>query len=137
MKRVLIMLLFVLLSCGKDEVKITPDESKIAASVMNVIDQIRQLYQGHAKAELKELSTPEGYMGYLSATKDFDTASLTFTPKWVNVKDSTVEINVAWKGVWRKGDDVVNEQGICIFVMTRQPIKLLQILRENPFNYPR
>ncbi|KJU86288.1 lipoprotein [Candidatus Magnetobacterium bavaricum] len=137
MKKVLLVLLFVLLSCGKSEVKVTPDESKIAGSAMEVIQQIRQMYQDHNKSALKELSTQEGYLGYLSATKDFDTASLTFTSKWVDVKDSTVEVNVTWKGSWKKGDTVSNEKGLCTFVLTRQPMKLLQILRENPFNYPR
>ncbi|MBF0590459.1 MAG: hypothetical protein HQL02_00070 [Nitrospirae bacterium] len=136
MKKVLLLLLLVLLSCSKDEVKITPNESKITTSAIEVIEQIRQLYQQHDKSALKELSTPEGYLGYLSATKDFDTASLTFTPKRVDVMDSTIEVNVAWKGTWKNGDNESNEKGLCIFVLTRQPIKLMQIRRENPFNYP-
>ncbi|MBF0318137.1 MAG: hypothetical protein HQL04_08165 [Nitrospirae bacterium] len=136
MKKVLLVLLIVLLSCGKGEVKVTPEESRIAGSAMEVIEQIRQLYQGNAKSALKELSTPEGYLGHLSATKDFDTASLAFTSKWVDVKDSTIEVNVAWKGSWKKGDSVSNEKGLCTFVLTRQPMKLTRILGENPFNYP-
>ncbi|MBF0343443.1 MAG: hypothetical protein HQL06_04345 [Nitrospirae bacterium] len=136
MRRVLVLLLFVLLSCGKDEVKVTPEESKITASAIDVVEKIRQLYQSRDKAGLKTLTTPEAYLGHFSATKDFDTASLKFKPQWVDVKDSTIHVNVVWTGVWKKGGGITNEKGICTFVLLRQPVKLTQILRESPFIYP-
>jgi hypothetical protein len=68
--------------------------------------------------------------------KRFDSVELTFTPRWVEVEDSTVYLNVAWKGTWIVTGKQIEERGMAIFVLEENPLKLSKVLRANPFRQP-
>jgi len=131
----LVLLLFPV-GCGKKEVKPVTQESKTAQEAFDLADTIRKAYEKNDKSALQENSTTEGYRELISAIKSFDRAELTFTPTWVEIKDSSVSLNISWKGAWTVRGTVTNESGLAVFVLEGSPLKLSKILRENPFRQP-
>lgn len=128
--------LLFLVACGKKEVKPVTDESKTAQEAFELADTLRKAYEKNDKSGLEENSTTEGYRELISAIKSFDRAELTFTPTWVEIKDSSVSLNISWKGTWTVRGTVTNESGLAVFVLEGSPLKLSKILRENPFRQP-
>lgn len=136
------LLIFMLVSllfpvgCGKKEVKPVTQESKTAQEAFELAATIKKAYEEKDKSALEEHTTAEGYRELISAMKSFDSAELTFTPTWVEIKDSSVSLNISWKGAWTVRGTVTNESGLAVFVLEGSPLKLSKILRENPFRQP-
>jgi hypothetical protein len=128
--------LLFLVACGKKEVKPVTDESKTAQEAFELADTLRKAYEKKDKSAIEENTTADGYRELISAIKSFDRAELTFTPTWVEIKESTVSLNISWKGSWTVRGTVTNESGLAVFVLEGSPLKLSKILRENPFRQP-
>ena len=133
--RVLFVLL-LLVSCGKKEVKPVSPESKLAEEAFQVAETLKEAYIRKDKAALEENTTAEGYKEMIGAIRYFDKADITFTPTWVEIKDSTVSLTVSWKGTWTVGGKAIEERGLAIFILEGQPLKLARVQRENPFSQP-
>jgi hypothetical protein len=129
-----ILLLFV--SCGNKEVKPVSPDSKLAQESFQLAEKLREAYINKDKAVLEENSTANGYKELVRAVRYFDKADLTFTPTWVEIKESTVSLTVSWKGTWTVGGRMNEERGLAIFVLEGQPLKLVMVQRENPFSQP-
>jgi len=134
------LLLFVsillIASCGKKEVKKVSPESKIAHEVFGIAETIRNAYVKNERATLERNSTKEGYRELIGAMKSFDSVELTFTPRWVDIEDSVIYLNVSWKGTWVVSGKKTEERGMAIFVLEGKPPKLARVLRANPFKQP-
>ncbi|HMK48998.1 MAG TPA: hypothetical protein VK435_03005 [Thermodesulfovibrionales bacterium] len=124
------------LSCGGKESLKSSEDARLADEAFRLADTLRKAYEGHDASTLEENSTKEGYRGLIAAIKKFDRAELSFTPTWVDIKDSTVSLTVSWKGTWTTGGKSTEERGLAIFVLEGHPLKLALIQRENPFNQP-
>ncbi|MBI5188934.1 MAG: hypothetical protein HZA07_07740 [Nitrospirae bacterium] len=137
MKRVLYLLIVVLLlpSCSK-EVKKVSEESRIAQEAFGLAETMRNAYIKNDRTALELNSTKNGYRELIGAIKSFDSAELTFTPRWVEIEDSIVYLNVSWKGTWIVRGKRTEERGMAIFVLEGRPLKLAQVLRANPFRQP-
>jgi|WetSurMetagenome_2_1015567.scaffolds.fasta_scaffold170083_2 hypothetical protein len=133
--RVLFVLL-LLVSCGKKEVKPVSPESKIAQEAFQLAEKLKEAYINKDKAALEENTTTDSYKELTAAIRYFDKADLTFTPTWVEIKDSAVSLTVSWKGTWTVGGKMIEERGLAIFILEGQPLKLAQVKRENPFSQP-
>ncbi|MDQ7786953.1 MAG: hypothetical protein RDU01_05045 [Thermodesulfovibrionales bacterium] len=131
----LVSLLFPV-GCGKKEVKPAPQESKTTQEAFELAEAIKKAYEEKDKSSLEENTTADGYRELISAIKSFDRAELAFTPTWVEIKDSSVSLNISWKGAWTVRGTVTNESGLAVFVLEGSPLKLSKILRENPFRQP-
>jgi hypothetical protein len=133
---VLLTLIIFLTSCGKGEVKPVSPESKITQEAFRLIETVRDAYVNNDRDSLEENSTKDCYKELISAIKNFDSAELTFTPTWVEIKDSVVSVNVSWKGTWIVGGKKTEDRGLAVFVFEGRPLKLSQVLRANPFRQP-
>jgi hypothetical protein len=133
--RVLFVLL-LLVSCGKKEVKPVSQESKLAQEAFQLAETLKKAYINKDKAVLEENTTADGYKELVGAIRYFDKADLTFTPTWIEIKDSTVSLTVSWKGTWTVGGKMIEERGLAVFILEGQPLKLARVQRENPFSQP-
>jgi hypothetical protein len=132
----LVICLFLVVSCGKKDVKMTPTESIAASSVEKLLGDIKDAYVNKNMPRLQELTTSEGYRDLSVAVKPFDKASLRFTPTWMDIKDNRIEVHVAWEGKWEKGKEVDEERGLAVFVLAGNPYRLDEVHRASPFVFP-
>lgn len=130
------MVLSLLWGCGKGEVKQVSEESKMAQEAFRVADTIRTAYIENDRVILEENSTKDGYRELIGAIKSFEGVELTFAPRWVEIEDSVVYLTVSWKGTWIVRGKKTEERGMAIFVLEGRPLKLVRVLRENPFRQP-
>jgi hypothetical protein len=136
-KRIILLTLIVFLfSCGKGEVKKVTEESIIAQEAFGLAETIRTAYLDDDRKTLENNSTKNGYIELIGAIKSFDSAELTFTPTWVEIEDSFVKLSISWKGIWIVSGEKKEERGLAVFVFEGRPLKLAQVLRENPFRQP-
>lgn len=131
------IVLFVLSACGgKKEVKQVSMESKVAQEAISVIELIKGLYIKKDFPPIAERTTQEAYKDIIDSIKHFDSAELTFTPRYVEIDQSKVYLNIAWKGTWSVGKEFFRERGMAVFLLEGKPLRLSKILRGNPFKYP-
>jgi hypothetical protein len=136
-KRIILLTLIIFLtSCGKGEVKPVSPESKITQEAFRLIETVRDAYVDNDRKTLERSFTEDGYRELIGAIKSFGSAELTFTPTWVEIKDSIVSVNVSWKGTWIVGGKRTDDRGLAVFVLEGRPLKLSQVLRANPFRQP-
>lgn len=131
--------LFILLflsSCGKKEIKPISEESKIAQEAFKLADVIKGAYIKNDRVTIQKNSTKDGYKELIGIMKSFDDAELTFTPRKVEIEDSTVYLSLTWNGIWMVRGKRIEERGLAIFVMEGRPLKLSRVIRENPFWQP-
>ncbi len=124
------------MSCGKDEVKKVSVESQIAQDAFRLVEVLKNAYVENDRVTLEKNSTKDGFRELIGALKSFDSAELVFTPKWVEIEDSTVYLHIAWNGTWRAKDKRTEERGVALFVLEERPLKLAKVLRQNPFRQP-
>jgi len=133
---ILSALIIFFASCGKGEVKKVSVESKIAQEAFRLAEVIRDSYIKNDRITLQKNSTKDGYRELIGAIKSFDSAELVFTPRWVEIEDSTVYLHISWNGTWIVKGKRNEERGVAIFVLEESPLKLAQVIRENPFRQP-
>jgi hypothetical protein len=132
----LLLLIPLIASCGKKEVKQVSQESKTSLEAFEVADTIKRAYLRNDRSTIEENTTPEGYRQLISGMKSFDSAELTLSPTWVEIRDAQVKLSVSWKGTWIYREKVTEESGLAVFVFEGSPLKLAGIQRENPFSQP-
>ncbi len=130
------LLVFLLISCGKKEIKSLSEDSKIAQEAFNILDKLKKAYLERDHETLHEYTSKDYFTEIVGAIKNFDDAELSFTPTWVEIEDPTVYITVSWKGSWKLKGNVVDQRGIAIFEFKGRPLKLSGIHRDNPFGQP-
>lgn len=143
-------------SCGGKEVKTDDQGVIITASAIKTIDEVKEAYIKRDLEKIHSLTTDEEFRLFKSQFKDFDVASITFTPIWVEIHNETIKLTFAWEGTWKQGvsdplgrvgdqpkdkkqaESVLNttEKGVVIFVLLPKTYKISQILRANPFTFP-
>ncbi|MEW6418559.1 MAG: hypothetical protein AB1480_10610 [Nitrospirota bacterium] len=131
-----LIVIVLLVSCGKREIKPVPPESKIAQEAIGLAETIRNAYIKNDRETLEKHATRDGYRELIGTIKSFDSVELTFTPTWVEIENSTVSLHLSWKGIWVVGGKRTEERGIAVFVLEGRPLKLAQVQRENPFRQP-
>ena len=138
MRYLILCVVFVSLcfSCGGKETRKSSEEARLAEEAFRLADTLKNAYEKNALATLEENSTKEGYRDLIAAIKKFDRADLSFTPTWVEIKDSTVFLTISWKGTWIVRGASTDERGLAVFVLEGHPLKLVRIQRENPFSQP-
>lgn len=131
-----LIVLLLLSSCGKQEVKPVSEDSKIAQEAFKLAEIIKNAYVKNDRVTIQRNSTEEGYQELIGAMKSFDDAELFLTPRKVDIEDSTVYLNLTWNGTWMIGGKKTEDRGMAIFVMEGRPLKLSRVLRSNPFIQP-
>jgi hypothetical protein len=138
MKKILLLLLFgvLLVSCGKKEVKQVSQDSKMALEAFTVAETVKNAFMVNDDITLKKNSTEAGYRDIMENKKAYDRVELTFTPRWVEIENNQLQVNIAWKGVWVAAGKSTEERGMAVFVMDGAPLKITKVLRANPFVFP-
>jgi hypothetical protein len=132
-----VLVVFLVFACGgKKEIKQVSMESKLAQEAVSVIESIRELYIKKNLPPIAERTTQGAYKDIIDSIKHFDSAELTFTPRFLEIDQAKVYLNVAWKGTWSIGKETYRERGMAVFLLEGNPLKLSKILRGNPFKYP-
>jgi hypothetical protein len=130
------MSIFLLVSCGKKEVKQVSEDSKTAQEAFMLADVVKDAYIKNDLYSLEKNTTKDGYKDIIEARKNFDSAELFFSPHWVEIEDSMVNLQVSWKGTWTVKGKRIEDRGLAVFVMEGRPLKLAKVLRDNPFRKP-
>ena len=138
MKKILLLVLVgvMLVSCGKKEVKPVSQESKITMEAFALAETIKNAFVVKDNITLKKNSTESGYKDIASNTRSFDSVELTFTPRWVDIENDQLHVNISWKSTWVVAGKSTAERGMAVFVMEGTPLKISNILRGNPFVMP-
>ncbi len=99
-------------------------------------DVVKDAYIKNDLYSLEKNTTKDGYKDIIEARKNFDSAELFFSPHWVEIEDSMVNLQVSWKGTWTVKGKRIEDRGLAVFVMEGRPLKLAKVLRDNPFRKP-
>lgn len=141
MKRVLVLVAVIIaslfvVSCGKKEVKKVSEDSRVATEAFALIETVRKAYTGRDMTTLERSFTKDGYRAVSSGMKYFDSVSLTFAPALMEIEADKVQVNVSWKGTWRKLGKTTEQRGMAVFVLKEKPLKVDAVLNANPFVLP-
>lgn len=137
---VILLLVLPLLSCGKKTIK-PPQDVATAKDSFALIEELKTAYIEKNRTKLEALSTNKGYISLIGAIKEFNSAELEFSPTWVEIEGDRVDLQLSWEGTWRvtssEGADAsFQEKGLAIFILRGSPLRLDEILRDNPFRQP-
>jgi len=125
-----------LFSCGKKEVKLVSQESKTAEEAFALTEKIRDAFTKNDRDTIQKNATESGYKDVTANRKSYESVELAFTPRWVEIEQNKVMLNLTWKGKWSSAGKKAEDRGMAVFVMEGRPLKLSGILRTNPFIFP-
>jgi hypothetical protein len=131
----LILLVFVV-ACGKKEVKRVSADSKMTTEAFAVVEKLRAAYLKNDFSAIQQNTTRYGYSSIANARKSFDSAELTFNPVLVEIFGDTVNVYISWNGTWKKNGKTFEDKGLADFILKEKPLKVDEILRDNPFSKP-
>lgn len=131
-----ILILVLVSACGKKEVKVVSQDSKMAEEAFSVAEALRTAYVEKDFASVADRCSKDGFKDFMDSIKHFDSVELEFNPRWVEIDKTKVYLNIAWKGTWVVGKDTVSERGMAVLMLDERPLKLVKIVRGNPFRYP-
>ncbi len=139
MKKICILLIFTAFlsfGCGKDKVKPSEDYL-ISTKALESINTIKTAYEGKSKGSLKKRIAP-GLSESILKEIDFIKAKLTLTTRMVNIKDSSIIVNVNWHGTWwLKKSRQLENRGAANLILDKETMSLLEIEGDNPFSIPK
>lgn len=131
------MILLSLISCSsKKTVKQASQESRYSQDAFVVAETLRDAFVKKDLATLRQHSTEDGLKDLTANRNVYDTAELSFTPRWVEIEGGKIFVNIAWTSVWTLSGRRHDARGMTVFLMEGQPLKLTKILRANPFIFP-
>ena len=138
MKKIALFLLISisLFSCGTKEVKPVSEESKATKEAFALAETIKNAFVKKDMNTLQNNSTVEGLRDITAYGKGFDSIEFTFTPRWVEMEDKQVILNISWKSSWVVAGKRTDGRGMAVFVMEGSPLKVVKIIRANPFVFP-
>jgi hypothetical protein len=124
-------------SCGKDEVvKQVPRETQLSKEAFALAETIKNAFIDNDVELLRANSSEKGFDDITARKRAFDSVELSFTPRWVEIENNQIYLNIAWKSRWIISDKISEERGMAVFIMEGSPLKVSGILRANPFVYP-
>jgi uncharacterized protein YcfL len=138
MRKILLLLLVgaLLVSCSNKEVKQVSQDSKMTLEAFALAETVKNAFIVKDDITLKKSSTETGYRDIMENTRAYDRVELTFTPRWVEIENNQLHVNIAWKSVWVAAGKSTEERGMAVFVMEGVPLQISKVLRGNPFVFP-
>ncbi|MDH4233165.1 MAG: hypothetical protein OEW04_14195 [Nitrospirota bacterium] len=138
MKKILLIVLagMLLVSCSKKEVKQVSQESKLTMEAFALADTVKDAFMVKDTITLRNNSTDAGYKAITANTRTYDGVEITFTPRWVEIENNQLHVNISWKSTWMISGKKIDERGMAVFTMEGTPLKVSGIIRGNPFICP-
>lgn len=138
MKKIMLLLLAgaMLFACGKKEVKQVSPESRTAMEAFALAETVKTAFINKDDEILKKSSTEEGYKQITANFRGYDRVELTFTPRWVEIENDSLNVNISWKSIWVSAGKRAEDRGMAVFIMQGTPLRIAGILRANPFIQP-
>lgn len=138
MRKLLFIALAVVLlgACGKKEVKVQTEDSKLAVEAFALAEDLREAYVKKNFRAWEGYATDSGLRDLKKDLGDFQKVELAFSPKWLEIEGETLVLNVAWEGIWTIKGKERQGHGMAVFELTGRPLKLNKILRSSPFKNP-
>ncbi len=137
----LILILFwasiLLVSCSSTEKKPLPEEARLTKKAYSIAEKLKNAYLEGNKSVFRRYCTRKGYLKIISSIKEFDHANLSFRPEWVDIDNGKLILYIRWEGSWSVNGSFYNEKGLTAFQFRLSPLLLDDILRNNPFSYPK
>jgi len=126
-----------LLSCSSNKiVKSDTSGIDITQSANKTIEIIKGAYLKKDMDQIQALTTDDTFRLLKTQIKNFDQASLSLTPIWVEINKDTIQLSFSWEGTWKQDNKTTKERGVAVFVLLPETLKLSQILRSSPFLFP-
>jgi len=132
----IILIILLVFSCSKKEVKKESLEGITAREALTVIESLRTAFVKKDRKELERLTTSQGLKSIIQHLSGFDSIDLVFTPVWIEIETDKTSVNVSWKGKWIVSDKFMEDRGMAIIELKGQPLKVDKIKRANPFVLP-
>ncbi|MDA8387512.1 MAG: hypothetical protein M0Z58_02460 [Nitrospiraceae bacterium] len=124
--------------CSKKQIKPVPEGAVYYRDANRLIQALREGYTQKDPDIIRAVSTYKGYEEIAPSLGKFDSVSLAFTMKWIDATTpQTMDVTVAWEGVWTKGGQKDSESGTAVFELTGSPPQFNAVLSGNPFIYPK
>jgi hypothetical protein len=139
MKKFLILTLIMSLaavSCGRKEVEIVTEDSRIATEAITLIQTVKEAYIKRDLRTIEKNTTKDGFRVISGNMKMFDSAELTFNPVLIEIRDDIVRVNISWRGTWKQAGKSSQEGGMSVFILKGRPLKIDNILMASPFVHP-
>jgi hypothetical protein len=138
MRKFLFIAMAVLLigACTKKEVKVQTEDSKLAVEAFALVENLREAYAKKNFSAFEGYATDRGLRDLNRDLGEFDKVELYFSPKWLEIEDERLVLNVAWEGTWTIRGREREEKGMAVFELTGRPLRLNKILRSSPFTNP-
>lgn len=138
MRKLLFIAMAVLLlgACGKKEVKVQTEDSKLAVEAFALVENLREAYVKKNFRAWEGYATERGLRDLSRDLGDFEKVELSFSNKWLEIEDERLVLNVAWEGTWTIKGKERQERGMAVFELTGRPLRLNKILRSSPFRNP-
>ena len=135
MKKLALFLLIciALFSCSKKQIKPVSEETKATKEAFALAETIKDAFIKKDLAALEKNTTIDGLRSVTAYGKGFDNVDITFTPRWVEIEDNQISLNISWKSTWVVSGKRTEGRGMAVFVMEGSPLKLTKIMRANPF----
>jgi hypothetical protein len=129
----LILILFMTIGCAKENRKPSQD-SILTIKAFEHISALKEAYEGKDRAVINQLSSDmsEQIMRELS----FDKAELSFIKRLVRITDTSVIVNLNWRGSWWVGTNKIENRGVADFILHKETVTLSRIEGDNPFIVP-
>ena len=129
---IFIILAFIFPGCNGDRVKPSAD-SLLTTEAFSIIESVREAYEEKNAYELKK-NVSSLLADNIIKELSFESADLSFTPRMVRITDTSVKVNLAWRGTWALPEDRNFEnRGVADLVLHRDTMKLTFIEGDNPF----
>lgn len=138
MKKIMLLLFVIVMfiSCAKKEVKQVSQESKITQEAFVLAETIKNAFVVKDAVVLQKSSTEAGYKDIMANTRRYDSVEFVFTPRWVDIENNRLHVNIFWKSAWVVSGRSKEDRGMAVFLMEGTPLKVSRIIRGNPFIYP-
>ncbi len=134
---ILLLLLSSVIACSSKEKKPVPEEAQLTKRAFSIAEKLKDAYLEKNKRVFKRYCSRKGYLKIISSLKEFDQATLSFRPEWVDIEDGNLILYIRWEGTWSANGKSYTEKGLTAFQYRLSPLLLDDILRNNPFSYPR
>jgi len=128
----LIFLLIASGCAGKDKIKQSAD-SVAAQNAISSVDIIKYAYMKKDEGVLREKLEPalsDAVINELS----FDKADLSFTPRMIKIRASSIIVHINWQGEWTVNGRTLKDRGVSALVFNKDTMKLIQIDGDNIFH---